>query len=278
MKVLNVLLILLGTLAGTTLSLILRIFITDFPTSYAVLIVALSVALIVFLQNLKGKLLQTSIKTIRLAIPERVDEEAREGLIVFLPLYRKFGSQAKTEEENEKEINHALETLDYSSLGFENINATNFGHATLAIQTHLSKLRYCWLVTSKSQKRPDQSSQRFLEVYKKFLSERVIKGKEVTFLEPTPLDVDDDAGVCEQAGETMQKVFREARREYKLKPPQMIVDVTPGTKSMTVGAVLGALSKEKDVQVIVAEYEPFSDRPRNLLPVIIKYEPKLIPE
>lgn len=280
MKILNVLLILLGTLAGTTLSLILRMFITNFPTTYAIFIVALSVTLIVFLQNIKGTLLKTTIKTVRLALPERVGEEAREGLIVFLPLYRKFGSPPKTNEEKENEkkaINSALATLDYSTLGFGNINATNFGHATFAIQTHLSRLRYCWLVTSKSQTRPNQSSHRFLDVYKEFLKKEVIKDKEITFLAPPPVDVDDDVGVCEQAAEAIQKIFREAKTKYKLKPSQMIVDVTPGTKSMTIGAVLGALSKEKDVQVITAEYDQWG-QPSKLLPVIIKYEPKLLPE
>lgn len=274
----NTLMILLGTLAGTALSLIIKTLISDFPAVQATFIAFLCVSLIVFLQQSRGKYLGASIKSIRLAVPEIIREEAREGLIVFLPLYKRFATRGFPDQGKKyaMEIEDALRNCNYVPLGFDDISATNFGHATLAIITHLEKLKYCWLVTTRSMRNHGQSSEDFVDVYKKFLKEKVTKGK-VTFLSTPPIDIDDEAAICRQVSDKVQQIFREARRKYKLKPQNIIVDVTPGNKSMTVGAVLGAMSKEKDIQIIVASrYE--GERPVDLVPVIIKYEPRIIPE
>jgi len=270
MKWINLTTIVIGMIASPVLSLILRPLFEGF--AYLPLLGIAIAALSLLIQNSKGRLLKTEIKTTRLLVPEIKRKKQREGLIVFLPLYRQFSKTSSTVETIEK----AVKDLDYSTLRLEDTTATSFGHTTLAIQTHLEKLRCCWLVTTKSMTKEDHSSQEFLPVYMKFLQEEVLQGREVRFPEVDPIDIDDEAQVCEQVSERVQEIFRDARRTYKLKTEQMIVDVTPGSKSMTVGAALGALAKDRDIQIIVSEYEPKSEKPVRSIPILVQYEAKLM--
>lgn len=276
MKVLNIVAILSATVASAAVGFFLRHLFSNVPPGLVFVIFGCGILLTVTIQLVKGRYLGSSVKTVRIALEEKQLEEAREGLIVFLPLYRRFGIQGAPSpgQPYPEDVQKAILQEDYNGLGFANDGATNFGHATLAIKTHLSKLKYCWLVTTRSLK-TGQNSKDFVPVYTRFLKENVT-GDGVTFLTPTPIDTDDESGVAPQVSDLVQRIFRQARREYGLKPRRMVMDVTPGTKSMTVGAVLGALPKERDIQIIVARYE--GDVPRDPFPVILKFEPKLIVE
>ena len=215
------------------------------------------------------------------------EEEARKGLIVFLPLYfltpagkKKWQEQhgydpsAKTEAERlQADLEKLQKGKDFRGLLIDDSAATNFGPATLAIATHSKRLSIVWIVTSESSRDPAQSSNRFVETYIHYLRQQSVVGQSVEFKTTRTVNVDEDSQVAQLACAKLQEIYAEARKKpFRLKETEIIVDVTSGTKSMTTGAVLGSIAKGRDIQLLAARYERGGGLKQASDPVVLKYE------
>ena len=88
--------------------------------------------------------------------------------------------------------------------------------------------------------------------------------------------MDDDALICDKAYQITNNIFEVARKNYKLKPKDIIVDVTGGTRSMNLGLTLASLHKDRDIQIIGTSYnDDGSPIPSGSYPLKICFNPKI---
>jgi hypothetical protein len=251
-----------------------------------VVILAVLYLVLQWAHNYLEKNLTVRIEPVLLSTQATREKEARKGLIVFLPLYSltPFGKKTwqqrhgydPSAKDEAKRFLQDLQTWqqnnDYRSLLIDDPACTNFGPATVAIRSHSCKLKVLWIVTSDSARDPGQSSENFVEPYKRYLQEQNVVGNDVVFAKTHTITVDEDSTVSNLVSKTLQEIYTEAERKpHGLKRSEIIVDVTSGTKSMTVGAVLGSIGKERDIQLLAASYEPGVGLKQASVPVIIKY-------
>lgn len=260
-------------------------FAKEILSSYNVVFVAVALALVFFLRFALKKYVETDIKTTRLSTDELKEENAHKGLIVFLSM---FGFTQASREELEKRgikdpsqqrklIDTALENLDYKALLLQDDKMTNFGLTTMAIKAHLKSLTHLWIITTKSTVKPEQSSERFLKLYEKFLSEKVLDSK-VRIHDDGAYSVnsDEESQVIPLTSQVVQRIYKSASKKgVRLRARHIILDVSSGTKQMTVGAVLGSMQKERMIQVFAADYEPGVGVTKVVAPVIVEYEARL---
>jgi hypothetical protein len=233
--------------------------IIQWPILFIASLIVLSI-----LQSWIARKVETVIVADLVSTKEEKQETKRQGLIVFLSLYGlspSGSSKLKAEpwyDENKEEvrIKVALEKKDYKALYLDDDSLTNYGVPTMAIKEHATELKYVWIVTSESKRSSLQSSSNFLSTYMTFLREESIVRKEVEFITDYKINIDEDSQVSKRTSEVVQKIYKRASESpFNLSEKQIIVDVTSGTKSMTVGAVLGSIAQERDIQLFTSDYK-----------------------
>ncbi|MCL0062228.1 hypothetical protein M1N62_04615 [Thermodesulfovibrionales bacterium] len=209
---------------------------------------------------------------------DRTEEErqrhAKKGIILLMSRYTSFSGAIKSMEE--KEIKKALEQKKYEVFDLEN---SSLGHGVRSMLTHSAKLRHCWIIGSYAENSSSviSSSINFIETFVEYLKQE--KGlEECSFYygKQYAIPMNDDNLICNRAYELTNDIFTEAKKDYKLTPKDIIVDVTGGTLSMSLGLTLASLHKDRDIQVIGAEYDRDGRAiPDKSYPVRIHFEPKI---
>lgn len=204
--------------------------------------------------------------------------DAHDGLIVFLSVYQNFKRKPGFSPE---ELRTAVESRDYRTLMLADTDATNFGHAIKAIQAHLSALKHCWIITTKSAREQGITSASYLEVFLEFLRTEVIPaGKDLRFHvgDNYTVDMTEDSAVCTRTNQIVTDIYAKAKRSFGLSARDIIADVTGGVTAMKVGTVLACLAKDQDVQVIGSLYDEVTGKPKggvDSFPILIRYAPRL---
>jgi len=91
--------------------------------------------------------------------------------------------------------------------------------------------------------------------------------------------VNEDGTMCKETAEVVSNIYDKAAElpNGGLAPHEIIVDVTGGRSSMTVGAVLASLAKNQDVEVVGGKYDEKGNPMggNDSYPVQIGFEPQL---
>ena len=74
-----------------------------------------------------------------------------------------------------------------------------------------------------------------------------------------------------KARDVVDGIYREAAAEYKLKPKDMIADITGGTKGMGLGMFFACVDGSRDLEFIGTHYDE-NAKPTDLLPMIFDFE------
>jgi hypothetical protein len=207
-----------------------------------------------------GSYHQESIKT-------DVDKQrnSRQGLIVVVPLYTHPKTKDQTDEHN-KEINQKIreeaQSGKYESMEFEK---SNFGHVVVAITTHASTLKDCWLISTENGNPDIPGSKLFVPALINYLREQ--RGLECNFhWEDCSVKLDDDPSVTENTKDKLVDIFTHSGT-----PKNTIADFTGGMRSIALGVFLACLHCKRDLQFIGTHYDldgRFDGRP---YPLITKF-------
>lgn len=247
--------------------------------------------LIVLIELYLSRFIDVIVKEPIILTGQAEEENARKGIIVFLSLLNFSGAGCKelqkrrrlaqepSRDAQQKIIEEALKSNDWNAVLLDGDDFTTFGQTTRAIKTHLHKLQKVWIISTESTKDQSQSSKRFVPLYKEFLEKKILSSVSKTIEIDTNsfvVNTDQQSLVMSQTCEKIRKIYRAAsKKPLKIKPKEIIVDVTGGLSHMTVGAVLASIEKERDIQIITSEYR--ADGPKAFAPTIYRYEAKLIP-
>lgn len=204
----------------------------------------------------------------------RIDNEkhknAKKGIILIMSLYS--SRSEKTKHLTGEEIKDALTMKDYTALDIEN---SNLGHGITSILTHADKLEHCWIIGSCAKDSNTPCSIDYEETFIEYLK----KEKDLTCQfhcgDYYAVPLDDDALICNKAYQITNDIFLEAKKQYKLNPKDIIVDVTGGIKSMNLGLILASLHKDRDIQIIGNRYDDKGRLIGEPYPVKIHFKPKI---
>ena len=158
---------------------------------------------------------------------------------------------------------------DFVGLGLS-AETDSAGHTIRAIQTFPS-LDRAYLITSATSYPSAFAIQRYVK-------EGLRRGCEVIADPKYRLDLEDDAQVTIDAHQCTRQILHGLFDEgvYQPHQSQTIVDVTGGTRSMQVGALLACLGSEQDILIIGAPYdEQGSPKSSEAYPILVHFEPSI---
>jgi len=256
-------------LFGLNLSFIQNKVSSYIPLSFLIIISLILAYLLLVYVVLVKKRIEPNIKAESLPDETAQKKKAHKGLVVFLSLYS-HKKKSFTLEQLEK----CIKEEDYRTLDIPDTSITNYGHTIKAIKANLHHLEYLWIVTTRCSGDKSKATLDYLPVLKRYLYEELFKGVSVNIKYGPEYSVEtsEDSQICKQTSDIIQKIYNESG----LREKDIIVDVTGGTASMKVGAVLASLNKDQSVQVIGARYNPVDGKPitgQDAFPIIIGYEP-----
>ena len=205
-------------------------------------------------------------------------EEARRGLVVFLSLFKKFPKEKNNAPFSIEELKKCIQEKDYKKLCIDDISATNFGPAIVAINAHKSKLEKLWIITTKATNPGGElTSLDYLPVFEEYIKKEIHFPHKIKILSGPKYSVDttDSSQVTINTYKKIKDIYKQASKEYKIKRKELIVDVTGGFTYMSVGATLACLAKDQDVEALGSKYNPKTGNPAGgLYPLLIKYAPR----
>lgn len=186
---------------------------------------------------------------------------ARPGLIAFVSKYR---SNVPPEV-----VKAARKAGDYEALDFMNSNLETVIHAA---KSHKPRLQYCWLISSRSTMKLPGSDED-AELLARYLREQAGFDKCQFFHDTScKVSLNNDQEIPGKTRDVLQDVFRAADK-LGLKPKDMVVDITGGVGSMTLGAVLACLDKTRDLEIVLTHYDDYGRRiPHDLTTIIAPFE------
>jgi len=208
----------------------------------------------------------------------RTDEEkkryANRGLIAFISLYRPI-KKSPPAGDNEAAWLNAARAMDYHGLCLEQSNLATVINAAVG---HSSRLEHCWLIGTVSSDPNQPGSSDYGPAVVEFLKKE--KGLACKFHTGPEyaIPLDDDALVCTKTYDLVRRIYREAGRDFKIAPNEVIADFTGSFRSMTLGLILACLSVDKNIQLMGTRYDGAGHPVGPPVPIIFSYEPMLKPE
>jgi hypothetical protein len=179
------------------------------------------------------------------------ERNARPGLIGYVSKFAPYQSELSLLKGKEQAdaIATAMANEDYKTLDFKNSNLEPLIHAIVG---HKSALKHCWLIATSG----PGGSEAVLPALKRYLVE--VEGMTCEFHDDTKYRISqtDDAVVYNQSYDIVRLIYTNAAKDYEMKAPDIVVDATGGTKSMTLGATLASLGKQHDVELVGSKYGP----------------------
>ncbi|MEM8613100.1 MAG: hypothetical protein AAGF93_13855 [Cyanobacteria bacterium P01_H01_bin.105] len=193
----------------------------------------------------------------------------RHGFIGFVPIYRpSSGSPSQALSPEERQL--AIQNADLDSLCFEQ---SNLEPTIRAICAHRHHLKYCWLLATVGD--TAAGSLPYAPLLAKYLKER--QGLTCNFYygdNGYTISLDDDALVLSKTYDIVKKIFTEIQQVHRLKPKDVVADISTGFRSMTLGMVLACLDKEHDIEFMGTHYDELGAPIRgDLTPIIFSFEP-----
>lgn len=215
------------------------------------------------------KAFEVPIQLLTIRSEREAKENARRGFICFVSLYTpKRGTPAAALSQQER--TDAVNNLDFNCLQLED---SNLEPMIKAILTHASRLEHCWLIATQAQLDPGSLP------YAKLLAEYLhqCKGLSCSFHygEDYTVPLDDDALITRKTYKLIQRVFKEAEKNYAILPKEMIADFTAGFRSLTLGMILACLNREQDIEFMGTRYDANGQQVGGLLPMIFNFEPEM---
>ncbi len=193
---------------------------------------------------------------------------ARRGFVGFTPRYRPLHGSSSAQLQPD-ELKKAIENHQYEQLDIEH---SNLFPTIQAITTHASKLEHCWLITTESEK-PEESTQSTAKLLEKYL--KTHKKLTCKFHTYYNIRLDDDGQILNKTYDCVKSIFNQASR-MNIKPQDMIVDFTTGTRSMTLGMILASLNGDRNIEFMGTHYDerghPKTD---DVFPIIFSFEPNV---
>lgn len=162
-----------------------------------------------------------------------------------------------------------LDDGDFVGLGLSE-ETVSAGHTIRAIKTFPS-LQRAYLITS-------ATSYPSAFAVKRYVEDGLRRGCKVIADPKNRLDLEDDAQVTIDAHQCTRQILHELFDEGVYQPhrSQTIVDVTGGTRSMQVGALLACLGSEQDILLIGAPYdEQGRPKSREAYPILVRFDPSI---
>lgn len=177
-----------------------------------------------------------------------------------------FSGYPKPPEMSPQDFETALRAGDLDRLPLST-ETRGMGHTVLSLLAYRDSLEEVYLV-------PSLQSLGSAELLRRFaIRERIPAAIHARPQET--LRLDDDARVTERAHEVTRDLLLELGQKGR-HARDILVDVTGGTRSMTVGSLLACLLPHQNVQVIASRYTPegFADS-KTAYPMVIEFKPDL---
>lgn len=183
---------------------------------------------------------------IRLDDPAHPENSAKRGLIVYVSLYSKKGV-------TKADIEQALSERDHSRL---DLRGSSLGTIITAVHFHEKTLEHLWMISTTSYNPEHPGSDRMLGLLRSYLRQDLDLPTERCTIHDGPeyrIAINDDSQILHSSHNIVRNIYAEARR-LGLKPADVLVDCTGGTKAMTFGAVLASLGPMHKVQLTGCHY------------------------
>lgn len=184
-----------------------------------------------------------------------------------------FSGMDRPKDMDEATFQDALLRADLEMLPI-NGKTKSIGVTIQLIETYPS-LKKIFLVTTRSKE--GRASDKSAPLLAKYCSERLGRAVEIVADRPYAIDVDKDQQVIQASFAAVRNVFEAMKRDpmgYRPKESRIIVDVTGGTKSMSIGAILACLRPDQDIHLIASPYDEAGE-PLAPFPLLVKYKMSL---
>jgi hypothetical protein len=208
------------------------------------------------------------VRTVRSDAEKR--SVAHPGLIALVSLYRPM-KDSHVPSQKPEDWKAAAGRLDYQYLDLPH---SNLAPLIEAITMHASKLKHCWLITTKSADSRFLGSGVYVPALIAYLQQEHGLGCEFHYGPEFELPLDDDAEVFTRTLDRTRKALAEAK-DRGLTEEEVIGDFTGGVRGMTLGMILSRLDGDSDVQMIGTHYAADGMPVPPLFPVVFSFEPVL---
>lgn len=172
------------------------------------------------------------------------------------------------------ELKGALASADLERLPLSPATQS-IGQTVRLIDTYRDSLTELFLITTIS--KTGSSSFESLPLLKKYAEQHnpglIIHGEK-----ELAVSLDEDTQVAESAHAVARRIFDRLQREKRYDPDgsAILVDVTGGPRSMTVGVLLACLRPEQDLHLVGSRYDAAGNPdPASSFPMVIHFEPDL---
>ncbi len=216
--------------------------------------------------------IQAVLRQTRTVLTPDREKYAREGLILFVSYFTPIRGENKSAAARPKDRLRAAENCDYEFLDLEH---SNFRPAIEAVVTHAAKLRHCWLISTVGKDGKTGGSRPFVPVLVKYLREvKGLTGCEFHFSHYTVTQAV-DSEITGQAKDLIEAIYRRAADKkggIRLKPKQIVIDITGGIRSLALGAFLASLSTGRSIQMVGSRYDQDGRPEGELFPMIAEFD------
>lgn len=176
---------------------------------------------------------------------------------------------------SDEEFREALRSGDLSRLPLSRATPS-IGSAVLLLETYRDSLKEVFFVTTRSTGGGSSSDAvPLLQQWARTnLGDRIVIHTDKRY----EVDLEEDDRVARQAYDVCELIFNRLAKEKKYQPKgrEILVDVTGGTKSMTLGLLLACLHPEQDVHLVGVHYKPNGDADWSTsFPMGIHFDPRL---
>jgi hypothetical protein len=191
---------------------------------------------------------------------------ARRGFISFVPLFTQHGPPSENLAPDEREL--AIKNLDFEKLHFEK---SNLAPTIKAILTHASQLEHCWLLSTTSKNGP--GTQKTARLLAEYLKQNYKLSCQFHYGDDLCVTMDEDTEILQKTYDIVKEIFEKAERSLGILGKEMVVNITTGVRSMTLGMVLACLDGERDIEFIGTKYDDNTGKPTgDLLPITFSFE------
>ncbi len=178
---------------------------------------------------------------------------------------------------SEAEFHELLQQGDWQKLKV-NTGTSSIGQTIKAIETYPS-LKKIYLITTKSN-RGEPSSITSVPLLKHYVAERLNYDCQIIADEDSYcVTMDADDHVVEETFNATKQIFESLGEEYDPVDSKVLVDISGGTQSMSMGALLASLRPDQNAHLIGVQYDETGKFiPNTSFPMIIKFIPEGLKE
>jgi hypothetical protein len=212
----------------------------------------------------KSKVHPVEIDPIPISNPEKTE------ILIFT-----YTGLAYNEKKHEKEqkidkvrFKRLLDDADWKTLEV-NEEDTGIGQTIRAIKFFPSRKKV-YLIATKDV-HGGTSSFDSVKLLERYVKEQIDPDCEIIPKEIT-IDNYNDPFVAEKTYDAVKNIFDSLGDNYKPAESRILVDVTGGTKSMTMGALLASLRQDQNALIIGSQYDEKRERLESF-PMLIKFKP-----